>query len=628
MASAVDPAQRFEAVLSHLDALLQRFCWSVPSDTRAEFPDVSLYDHLHTTAAIASCLYRYHSETGTLTERAVKSSVDSRFLLLAGDVSGIQGYIFDIANIGVGGGVARRLRARSLFVQLCTEVAVDILLDELALPRAAHMLMVAGGKFYLLLPNLPHVIGTVEEVRRRVDAWFLSELNGELSLNVAFVPFGDDGFGTGGAASSQGGFGTVLHRLAAELDAVKRRRHRVTLVEKETWKEDAFVLRSDFAGAEPCQSCRKFPASGESLCLHCSADAEAGGILPQAQYLAFYRQPGRGHVALLGRSVAFLAAPPAVAPRPYRVVRLNDPDLAPLARVPAAYSYLARFAAPPDQCDICAQERARVASFQCLANRSHGKPMLALLKVDADSLGQAFIFGLKRDGASFDTVSRIATMSRMLDIFFTGWVERLARSWCDMYTVYSGGDDLLIVGAWDSVLQLAGTLNRDYHRFTGNNCMTLSAGVLLTRPDYPVARAAPSVEEALKASKAAGKDRLTVLGRTLTWADWQHVEQRWLQFRGETASIPTAFLRRLLELSALWDRYERNSDTTGLSFFPLLAYSVARNLGGVQSSAFRSWVERLLELRPSDTTQRLELRQLGLLTRLLILSRQEARNER
>ena len=183
----------FECVVTHLYSILAKYTWCLPSDTQEVFSDVSLFDHLRTTSAIASCLYLYHSSKNLLNEQAIRNSDTERFLLVTGDTSGIQNYIFDIATTGVGG-VARRLRARSLYVQLCSEVASHLVLRKLGLPIAIHTLMNSGGHFYLLLPNVDEVTSGIQESQQEMDNWFLKELNGELALTLAMVPFGDDGF--------------------------------------------------------------------------------------------------------------------------------------------------------------------------------------------------------------------------------------------------------------------------------------------------------------------------------------------------------------------------------------------------------------------------------------------------
>lgn len=145
-----------------------QIAWCLPSDTQEVFPEVSLFDDLRTTSAIASCLYLYHLSKGSLNEKAVKGSNDERFLLVAGDMSGIQNYIFDIATTGIGG-IARRLRARSLYVQLCSEVASHLVLRKLGLNIPIHTLMNSGGHFYLLLPNVDEVSNAIQESQREID---------------------------------------------------------------------------------------------------------------------------------------------------------------------------------------------------------------------------------------------------------------------------------------------------------------------------------------------------------------------------------------------------------------------------------------------------------------------------
>ena len=58
----------------------------------------------------------------------------------------------------------------------------DILfnINKLGLPIGIHTIMNSGGRFYLLLPNLPEVKMVLNETARSVDTWFLKKLKGEL----------------------------------------------------------------------------------------------------------------------------------------------------------------------------------------------------------------------------------------------------------------------------------------------------------------------------------------------------------------------------------------------------------------------------------------------------------------
>ena len=48
--------------------LLEKYTWWIPSSTM-DFPDISLFDHSKTTAAIAACFYDYHNADDTITEK-------------------------------------------------------------------------------------------------------------------------------------------------------------------------------------------------------------------------------------------------------------------------------------------------------------------------------------------------------------------------------------------------------------------------------------------------------------------------------------------------------------------------------------------------------------------------------
>ena len=146
--SSID-GKDFECFFTNLLRIVYKYTWCIPSNTREEVPDVSLYDHLKTTAAIATALYQYHIANDTLDEKHIRGE-DSleKFCLIAGDISGIQSYLYDIANVGVGG-VAKRLRARSFYLSSLVNVICHRLLHSLTdieLPIVCDIIS-SGGKF-------------------------------------------------------------------------------------------------------------------------------------------------------------------------------------------------------------------------------------------------------------------------------------------------------------------------------------------------------------------------------------------------------------------------------------------------------------------------------------------------
>jgi len=95
----------FKAYFNTLYYLLQKYTWCIPSTVGKTKMDVSLFDHLKTTCAVASCLFKTKSE--------------NKFLLIKGDISGIQDFIYKLASPEEAfKGMSKRLRGRSFYLTL------------------------------------------------------------------------------------------------------------------------------------------------------------------------------------------------------------------------------------------------------------------------------------------------------------------------------------------------------------------------------------------------------------------------------------------------------------------------------------------------------------------------------
>ena len=203
--------------INRATSVLERFTWCIPSATNA-VPDISLFDHLRTTAAIAVCLH------------LAAESTDCPFLLVAADLTGIQKYIYDIRPGS--GGLARRLRARSFQVAAYLESVSLGLLDRLQLPIAQRILF-AGGKFYLLLPNTRRTAQILDQARIEVSEWLFDTSAGEMGLALASMPIAEDGLTN---------FPATLHCVNSKLARVPRPRGEAVLAESGGWRESRFLL--------------------------------------------------------------------------------------------------------------------------------------------------------------------------------------------------------------------------------------------------------------------------------------------------------------------------------------------------------------------------------------------------
>jgi len=606
----------FDTVISQLLGIFRAYGSCIPSNTQEEYPDVSLADHLIGTAAIAACIYRFHAESGSLTEEAVRATDAKRFLLVAGDLSGIQRYIFDIATQGAGG-VARRLRARSFYVQLLAEVAALSILERLNLP-VTNEIMAAGGRFYLLVPNLPSAGDGIKEAASEFDRWLLDNLGAAIALNVATHAFGDEGF----RPTSEGrtGFGTVLRAVNTLLAKAKLQPMARPLQRDGRWDADSLLLPPLGPGVNACPACGHVPVETDEACPECTRDREMGAQLPRTGWVALNADAAGDGFRILGKSVKPLEEPPRGGEATF-AIRLNNADTTPAAGIPAVWRYVANHVPADD---------GNTLTFEEMAARSHGKKLLGFLKADVDRLGELTVFGLRREAPEqdLDTVSRVVAISRAVETFFSGWVQHLVLTeFKSCYVVFSGGDDLFVVGPWDETLRLAERLRDDFERYTRNPAMTLSAAVLATDPRYPIARAAPEAEHLLRAAKDAGRNRINVFGRVLTWDDWKLLRSEWdgLLESGEVAQATSALLHSLRAYGHMWERWAIDKDPLGLRYQPMLAYAAARNIDAPKTPKLAALVDRLIAIRPLESAERWRLDHLALLAHLLILSKQGGR---
>lgn len=117
------------------------------------------------------------------------------------------------------------------------------------------------------------------------------------------------------------------------------------------------------------------------------------------------------------------------------------------------------------------------------AKQSEGINRLGVLRADVDNLGKTFVSGLPEQ---FNSLSRTATLSSKLSMFFKYGVDELLKKYDLLVSViYSGGDDLFVVGAWDDIIDLGILIHDEFDRFT-QSTLSISAGIGIYHAKYPI----------------------------------------------------------------------------------------------------------------------------------------------
>ncbi|HPD61184.1 MAG TPA: type III-A CRISPR-associated protein Cas10/Csm1 [Thermodesulfobacteriota bacterium] len=579
-----------QQAIDSLYFLLWKYTWCIPSAVYLHEPDISLFDHLKTTAAITACLYDYSKEhVGEPLSLATRA-----FCLAGGDISGIQGYIFDV--LSQQGKVAKRLRARSLFVQLISEIASHKILHTVNLPLC-NVIISAGGNFYVLLPNCEGALRKIEEdLQREFDSWAIDQLGGELSISLAALPL---------CGKELTNFTEALDKVKAKLNYRKYHPHHFKLVDNGRWSTKEFLRPEVIEGDEKaCRGCHKYPVqeslpNEELFCERCLNNVIIGKDLPNTQYLAFFGDNQQGYSVLnysfelWGENDLSLG----LKKKPYLVFSLNPLNTKLLG---AGFKFLATHIPTKKEIPQANTEGNTPVTFDDVCAASNGDKLLGYIKADVDRLGEILRKGFS---ASKPSISRFASFSRMLETFFAGYLQRrLKDDFGEMYTVFSGGDDFFLVGPWDKTIEFSQEIRNQFSRFCANNPdLTFSTGIVLAKPHEPVSFCAESAEKKLKRSKQQeGKNKITFFDQTIAWTELDQILKEakkvitWLE--KEPPIISRSLVNNFRQYGEMSRIFNEEGKVEYLKYVPLLTYDINRNL---QRDIQREAYEWANDLRPS-----------------------------
>ncbi|MCF8233027.1 MAG: type III-A CRISPR-associated protein Cas10/Csm1, partial [Bacteroidales bacterium] len=187
------PSDSFSGFEESVFYLLRTYTWCIPSNTM-DMANVSLFDHLKTTAAIADSLY-LASKHETF-EEAFDFSKQYDYLaegyfplmMVGVDISGIQRFIYDIASKKA----AQSLKGRSFYLQLLMDAILQKFKEKPIGAKASHTLYASGGKAYLLLPNTTEINEKIfgkEGIKETVENELWEEHKGKIAINMDAVGF-------------------------------------------------------------------------------------------------------------------------------------------------------------------------------------------------------------------------------------------------------------------------------------------------------------------------------------------------------------------------------------------------------------------------------------------------------
>ena len=587
--------------LEHFDTLLMVYTTHVPAATVGKVvPDVSLYDHSRTTSAFATALYLYHRHNKKMDIEAIKDEKEEKFLIISGDFYGIQEFIFASGGSSTKF-AAKLLRGRSFTISLMTELATDIICKELGLPFTSVILN-AAGKFTIIAPNTEGIKAGIKRAVEAINEWLIRHFYGENTIGISMTTASPEDF-------QFKKFDTLWTKVGNDVERGKYKK-----VDINRW---AGVVKDYLQGfeAQPCQFCGKRPVKeeveGEGVCRICrdtiyigneivkgrnmiitSPDAEVYGDATKEPILGRYKITfdHSGELKELAKKGTLLKYYDISIPESEEKVFKGTAIRFINGYVPV----YTRDDLPEDTEDDNHRREGHVKTFEDIARISlvqekdttRGIEAIGVLKADIDKLGKVFESRLKRK-----SISRIVMLSRQINNFFCLYLPYVMNKddrFNNIYTVFSGGDDLFFIGPWNSIIEFADFIYDEFKRYTISR-LTLSAGITIHKSGEPVMQFARSAEESLDMAKSMGRDSVTLFSRTVKWKVFKSLEEiknnieNWYRDK----IINNAMLYRwneIIEMAKEADTickekmFSDSRNYRALSWRALLRYNVARNV--------------------------------------------------
>jgi CRISPR-associated protein Csm1 len=635
----------------HFDSLFMIYASHIPAATVGKVvPDVSLYDHSRTTAALASAIYLYHLHSDSLEVGKIMDYDDKKFLIVTGDFYGIQNFIFSEGR-STNKASTKLLRGRSFAVSLISELAADMLCREIGLTTMSIVLN-AAGKFTLIVPNTKQAKEKIRVVEEKINDWLIKMFYGESALGISFTEASYSDF-----TSKQ--FSGLWDRLAKETE--KKKYGKINLGKYGGSAEGYLGQFNNDLSKKLCPFCGKRPSSPEvendhllgkderSACKICrdhiyigtnlvkmsrvavaTTDAKIYGVKLMEPIFGEYQVSldvdGKlsqladegtllkywdisitedGHIAKNITAKFINGYVPkyreednyderllAGRKREETIVELID-AVQPGKEVPKTFLHIAK----------------KALNYTDKPGRFTGIEALGILKADVDNLGLVFACGLRHN-----SLSRLATLSRQMNHFFCIFLPYALSTkdeFRDIYTIFAGGDDLFLVGPWNRIVDFSSYLNSSFRSYVcGNDQVTISAGMSVNRPGEPVPSIADKSEAALGKSKRNGRDSVTLFGEPVKWAQFQELNgvkeaiEAWMDrpiinnamlFRLNAFSNLAKQEKYLLSLKEGIDIEEWNCLKWRATFKYTLARNVGKNLKGNERTEAMKEVEKAVD---------------------------------
>ncbi len=394
-------------------------------------------------------------------------------ILVKGDISGIQEFIFSVKSKGA----AKSLKGRSFFMKVLTEIAIQHLFDKFGViesDRSDFRISTSGGNFFLKLPNIAEHEIIIQESQLLISK-SLRYSGVNLSLNWVML---DE---------------TNYKQCVEELNK-KVRESKLKLFSNLNHDDfNELFLPKDKQGYKNIDENEKWIPITETL--------KSSNFFTITKTGQIDLKVNAVSIELIGYKCKFHN-------------NENDPKKKPIAKyLESIFPYKE-------------VKKSRYSKeFEDLANVWRaGDQKLGILKMDVDNLGITLentsnVADHKEFDLNLQHFFNIELRRVIADPGYFG--ENEPNPFVDnVYTVTAGGDDSFFVGNWRVILYLAEIISYQFadNKFFKDRNLSISAGYIIVNPKFPVIRFSQLAEDALhKAKYKYEKGNICIFDEVLSW---------------------------------------------------------------------------------------------------------------
>lgn len=543
-----------------LTIIVEKYGSHIRLSNGEENNDIAFYDLVRSVAAVAEALS--------------KNSKQENLTLIAGDLSGIQDFIYTISSEGA----LKSLRARSFYLGLVAEEIVCQILEKLNLPRT-NIIYAGGGNLYILAPANEKTYKIVQAIQNKFNNWLWETYKNKLFLALTCIDLPVEVLKNVGINDHS--LSNYWQKCPQELAKQKNQKFSdqlsdVLTVDKKSYSQPCKICHRDDIEEKNLKSLKLNHTAEDNenetilVCDNCHKLYELGDKLFYTSVVVRSKNSNLFSENIfqlcINNNYYYLLDKEQIKPlaQEETIFLINCWDLNEYLRHNRTYPLILGNYGKRNE-----EKKRFIRAFE-MANEATGIDRIGYLRMDVDNLGQIFAKGL----GDFYNLPRLASLSRQLSYFFTIYLTSLAKErnenflkffskdqcltygkidkcvnqiiytscflkllqdksfsfwWCvinlvnslNLLFIYAGGDDLFISGSWNEVVEFAFDIYQAFRAYTGYNPdITLSGGIYLADIKFPLYQAASQSGEAEHKAKENGRDSLGLFGQVFKWDEW------------------------------------------------------------------------------------------------------------